>query len=144
MKRLLAFFFLCGLMFSAKAQNKLERKVLELERRRLEAQTKQDTLLLNEILDDDLIYTHSGGIIEDKKTYVHNVGQKVWDYRTIDIKSLTAKQLGDIVILNGKGIFVIFSQGKYLTLNLAFTEVYHKKKGKWQMLLWQSARLADQ
>ena len=127
------------------AQNKAERKVLEIEQARLQAQTKQDTNFLNETLDNALIYTHSSGIIESKTQYVRNVGNKTWDYRTVDVKELKATQVAkDLIVVNGKGIFVLFAQGKYITLRLSFTDVYRLTKKRWKMLLWQSARLPEQ
>lgn len=137
--------FLLLIAASAQAQNKIERKVLDIEQARLQAQTKQDTVLLNEVLDDALIYTHSSGIIETKQQYVRNVANKTWDYRTVDIKELKATQIAkDLVVVNGKGIFVLFNQGKYLTLRLAFTDVYRYSKKRWRLITWQSSRLADQ
>jgi ketosteroid isomerase-like protein len=123
------------------AQDKLGALVLDLDRQRFDAQVKKDTARLNQLLAEDLIYVHSSAQIEDKRAFVGNVGKAHWDYRSAKLEDTRVRVYGNTAIITGKGTLEMFNEGKMITLRLLYTDVYVKRKGKWQMVSWQSTRL---
>jgi Domain of unknown function (DUF4440) len=57
--------------------------VLELEEKRYGAMKGGDLAALDRLMDDELTYTHSSGVIDTKATYMAGVRDKVWEYKTI-------------------------------------------------------------
>jgi Domain of unknown function (DUF4440) len=57
--------------------------VLELEEQRYRAMRGADLASLDRLLDDELTYTHSSGVVDTKATYMAGVRDKVWEYKTI-------------------------------------------------------------
>jgi hypothetical protein len=57
--------------------------VLALEEQRYAAMLAGDVAALERLLDDQLTYTHSSGVVDTKATYVAGVRDKVWEYKAI-------------------------------------------------------------
>ncbi len=127
--------------FFGQAQDKVGQMVLSLDRQRFDAQISKDTARLNLLLADDLIYVHSNAQIENKKEFVGNVGTARWDYRTAKLEDTRVRVYGSSAVITGKGTLEMFNEGKMVTIRLLYTNVYAKRKGKWQMVSWQSTRL---
>jgi ketosteroid isomerase-like protein len=54
-------------------------EIKALEDRRYRAMIDGDTAVLDELCSDDLIYTHSKGDHDDKRSYIHKVGSRYFD-----------------------------------------------------------------
>ncbi len=96
------------------------------------------------VLADDLIYTHSSARLDTKQSLignmesgatVHNLRRTVgregagpWQRRRVDF---------------GVAHIRVTSGGKPNAFAVRFTDVYANKGGKWQMVTWQSTRLAE-
>jgi ketosteroid isomerase-like protein len=133
--------FLFAQSVIGQAQDKVGEMVLGLDRQRFDAQINKDTTRLKQLLADDLIYVHSSAQIENKKEFVGNVGTARWDYRTAKLEDTRVRVYGNTAIITGKGTLEMFNEGKMVTVRLLYTDVYAQRKGKWQMVSWQSTRL---
>jgi hypothetical protein len=60
-----------------------EQTVSAMEERRYAAMLAGDVATLERLLDDELTYTHSNGVVDTKATYIAGVRDKVWEYRAI-------------------------------------------------------------
>jgi ketosteroid isomerase-like protein len=141
MKKLL---FACLLFCQAalaQAQDKTATLVLALDRQRFDAQVAKDTARLNQLLADDLIYVHSSAVVETKREFVANIANRKWDYRTAKLEGTRVRVYGNTAIVTGQGTLDMMSDGKPIVVRLLYTDVYAKRKGKWQMVSWQSTRL---
>jgi hypothetical protein len=58
-------------------------KVLELEEQRYRAMRAADLATLDRLMDDELTYTHSSGVVDTKATYLAGIRDKVWEYKSI-------------------------------------------------------------
>jgi len=58
-------------------------RIRELEEQRYRAMLDADVATLSGLLDDDLTYTHSSGIVDTKASYLAGVRDKVWEYKNI-------------------------------------------------------------
>ena len=55
---------------------------------------------------------------------------------------MVAQDLGDAVVLTGVAAISVNSGGKPNSFRVRFTDVYANKAGQWQMVTWQSTKLA--
>jgi hypothetical protein len=136
-----------GILFAAIPawSQKAEDDLLKTEIRRFEAMTQNDFEELEQILADDLIYTHSSGKVDTKSQYINDLKANVVRYNTIKPDEVKVRMYsnGTIGIITGKAMVEITQNEKQTTINLRYTDVYAKRKGKWQMISWHSTRLPE-
>jgi hypothetical protein len=115
--------------------------VIELDRKRMQAMSDKDLATLDELLADDLIYTHSSARVDSKQSLIANMKSGATVYSSIEPSEVKAQDLGDAVVLTGVAWIKVASQGKRLDFGVRFTDAYAKRGGRWQMVAWQSTRL---
>ncbi|MCF8248154.1 MAG: nuclear transport factor 2 family protein [Saprospiraceae bacterium] len=140
MRPILLFLFLLPAVLGF-SQTKKQLKIESLERQRFEAMTTKNLAFLENVLTDDLTYTHSNGLVEDKTTHLENIRTGKLQYRSIQPEEMklsihrrTAVGTG---IVNVTGVL----NEKEFSIRLRYTDVYMKKKGKWRLAAWQSLKL---
>jgi ketosteroid isomerase-like protein len=117
-------------------------KIIELDRQRMAAMATKDVVALNALLADDLIYTHSSARMDTKKTLVGAMESGATVYTAIEPSEVVAQDLGDAVVLTGVAAISVNSGGNANSFRVRFTDVYANRNGQWQMVTWQSTRLA--
>jgi hypothetical protein len=107
--------------------------------------TQNDLEVLEQILGDDLIYTHSSAKVDNKSQYMADLRAGVVRYNTIKPEDVKVRLYsgGNMGIITGKATVEVTVNGKVSEMNLRYTDVYARRKGKWQMVSWQSTRLAE-
>jgi ketosteroid isomerase-like protein len=118
-------------------------KIIDLDRKRMQAMAQKDVAALNDLLADDLIYTHSSARIDTKQSLVGNMQSGATVYNAVEPSDVKAQDLGSAVVLTGVAKIQVTSGGKPNAFAVRFTDVYAERGGKWQMVTWQSTRLAD-
>jgi len=118
-------------------------KIIDLDRKRMQAMAQKDVATLNDLLADDLIYTHSSARIDTKQSLVGNMQSGATVYNAVEPSDVKAQDLGSAVVLTGVAKIQVTSGGKPNAFAVRFTDVYAERGGKWQMVTWQSTRLAD-
>lgn len=117
--------------------------IIELDRKRMTAMAEKDVATLKELLADDLIYTHSSARLDTKQSLIGNMESGSTVYQAVEPSDVKAQDLGSAVVLTGVAKIRVMSGGKPNAFAVRFTDVYANKGGKWQMVTWQSTRLAD-
>jgi ketosteroid isomerase-like protein len=117
-------------------------KIIELDRQRMTAMAAKDIAALNRLLADDLIYTHSSARLDTKKSLIGAMESGSTVYTAIEPSDVVAQDLGDAVVLTGVAAISVNSGGNPNSFRVRFTDVYANKGGQWQMVTWQSTRLA--
>src|SRR5947207_5532215 len=117
--------------------------VIDLDRQRMEAMAKKDLATLNEVLSDDLIYTHSSARLDTKQSLIGNMESGSTVYTSVVPSDVKAQDLGDTVVLTGSCRIGVNSGGRANSFGVRFTDVYANRGGSWQMVTWQSTRLPD-
>ena len=102
---------------------------------------KQDIATLNDLLADDLIYTHSSARLDTKQSLIGNMESGSTVYQAVEPSDVKAQDLGDTVVLTGIAQIKVVSNGTPNAFGVRFTDVYAKRNGNWQMVTWQSTRL---
>jgi ketosteroid isomerase-like protein len=117
--------------------------VIELDRKRMTAMAQKDIATLNEVIADDLIYTHSSARLDTKQSLIGNMEKGSTVYTSVVPSDVKAQDLGDTVVLTGNCRISVNSGGNAMSFGVRFTDVYARRGGKWQMVTWQSTRTPD-
>jgi ketosteroid isomerase-like protein len=117
--------------------------VIDLDRRRMEAMARRDIGTLDELLSDDLVYTHSSARIDTKQSLIGAMQAGTTVYNAVVPSEVKAQDYGDTVVLTGAARISVTSGGRAMEFGVRFTDVYIRKGGRWQMVAWQSTRLPE-
>ena len=118
-------------------------ELIALENRRFEAMTKQDAQALDEILADDLIYTHSSARVETKTEFISSLTSGRTRYKSVEPDDVKVRQYGDTAVITGHAWIHVNSNGRDNKFQVRFTDVYAKRDDVWRMVAWQSTKLPD-
>jgi ketosteroid isomerase-like protein len=118
-------------------------KIIELDRKRMTAMAQKDIATLNELVADDLVYTHSSARLDTKQSLIGNMESGSTVYTSVVPSNVKAQDLGDTVVLTGECRISVNSGGRPNSFGVRFTDVYANRGGRWQMVTWQSTRLPD-
>jgi ketosteroid isomerase-like protein len=116
--------------------------IVELDRKRMAAMVAKDYKFLGDVLGDDLIYTHSSARLDTKASLIGNMQSGSTVYASVEASDVKGQDLGDAVVLTGVAQIKVTSGGNALAFGVRFTDVYARRGGKWQMVAWQSTKLA--
>ena len=117
--------------------------IIDLDKKRMNAMAQKDIATLNDLISDDLIYTHSSARLDTKKSLIGNMESGSTVYTSVVPSDVKAQDLGDTVVLTGSCRIGVNSGGRANSFGVRFTDVYAKRGGRWQMVTWQSTRLPD-
>ena len=118
-------------------------KIIDLDKQRMTAMAQKDIATLNRLLADDLVYTHSSARLDTKQSLIGNMQSGSTVYNAVEPSDVKAQDLGSAVVLSGVARIRVTSGGKPNAFAVRFTDVYANRGGKWQMVTWQSTRLAE-
>jgi uncharacterized protein (TIGR02246 family) len=125
----------------ALAQSPDEAAVRAVEDRRIKALVDDDFATLEAIFADDLHYTHSSAVVDDKASYMAALRTGKTKYETIDREPARVRIYGDTALMTGTA--VVGLRGMAEKLPLRYTLVYVRQAGQWRMVAWQSTRRTD-
>ena len=117
--------------------------IIELDKKRRSAMAQKDIATLNEVLSNDLVYTHSSARLDTKQSLIGAMESGSTVYTSVVPSDVKAQDLGDTVVLTGSCRISVNSGGRPNSFGVRFTDVYANKGGRWQMVTWQSTRLPD-
>ncbi len=136
--------FLCVLSLHVTAQ-KADDELFKTEIRLFEALTQNDWVVFEEVLAEDLVYTHSNAKTDTKAQYIADLKAGKVKYNTIKPEDVQVRLYnnGSMGIITGRAVVEVTQNGQSTTSNLRYTDVYVKRKGKWQQVSWQSTRIPE-
>lgn len=118
-------------------------KIIELDRRRMTAMAQKDIATLNQLIADELVYTHSSARLDTKQSLIGNMESGSTVYTSVVPSDVKAQDLGDTVVLTGSCRISVNAGGRPNSFGVRFTDVWANRGGNWQMVAWQSTRLPD-
>jgi ketosteroid isomerase-like protein len=117
--------------------------IIDLDKKRMDATAQKDVATLNDLIADDLVYTHSSARQDTKHSLIDAMVTGKTVYTAIVPSEVKAQDCGDAVVLTGIARISVVSGGKPNSFGVRFTDVYANRGGKWQMVVWQSTKLPD-
>lgn len=105
------------------------------------AVTRQDYAALERILADDMIYTHSNGVVDDKTKFIASLKDGTRKYESIQIREMTVRPFGNTAAVAAKVTMVITSRGETAPREMRYLRFWAKKGGQWQLVGHQSVTL---
>ncbi len=141
-------FYTCILLaFSLvlRAQTEDVKKLISIEKRRYDAMVHKDTALLKVLLADSLTFIHSSGVIDNKISFLKDIGSGRITYMFIIPEKLTATVDGNYAWIFGRANvrFKLAVMTTGIDQYISFVEVYRLDKNQWQMILCQNARIEN-
>ncbi len=119
----------------------VEHEIRHREIRRFEAMVRGDLPALDDILSDDLTYTHATGVFETKAEFIAKLKSGQTKYESFAPENMLVRIYGTTAVVTGTARVKVQAKGEHLSFQLRFTDVYVKKDDQWQMVAWQATRL---
>ena len=139
--RILSVLALAGAAAAPAAAQSAVDAVKAAEAKRFDVTVKGDYKALDDLLADDLVYVHSNGKMDDEKAYLEGLTSGRSKYKKIESVEMKARQVGEIVLIDGRANVTVETNGQSNDLVLTYLDVWAKRGGKWQMVSWHSARM---
>ena len=118
-------------------------RIVDLDKKRMNAMAQKDVDTLNAVLSDNLVYTHSSARLDTKQSLIGAMESGSTVYTAVEPSDVQAQDLGNAVVLTGSCRISVMSNGRPNSFSVRFTDVYANKSGQWQMVAWQSTRLPE-
>ncbi len=113
-----------------------EREVLAAEDRRYQAMRDGDVATLDELLADELSYTHSSGSRDTKAQFLAKVGSGHFVYLRIDHPVERVEVYGDTALVIGRMGADLEVQGRPRTLDNFALAVWTRTSGTWRLVAY--------
>ena len=118
-------------------------RVIALDKERMQAMADKDIAKLNNLLCNDLIYTHSSARLDTKQSLIGAMESGATVYTAVEPSDVVAQDLGAAVVLTGNAKISVNTNGAANVFGVRFTDVYQNQNGNWRMVTWQSTKLPD-
>jgi len=104
--------------------------------------TERDTAQLRDYLSEELVYIHSNALKENRDEHISAVSTGKIIYQRMDRKRADVRLYRKTALVNGEIQVAGLLNNTPFDVFMLYTAVYRKKKGKWQLINWQSTRRA--
>lgn len=122
----------------------VEQTIRQLDRDWVEAYTRRDTATLDRIYADDLIVTNPDGSVGNKAEELAGIKSGAFAFQSITNEDVRVRVFGEMAVVTGRSMM----KGRYKDQDISgayrYTDVYLKRKGRWQAVALQITRIAQQ
>jgi ketosteroid isomerase-like protein len=115
--------------------------VLAADARRRAAMVAGDATALGALLDDDLIWTHSSGKTDGKRSFLEGIASGTVRYLSLEADGVGVIQRGNVFICHGLLNGRASRDGVEKTLSNRFLAVWERTESGFRMVAWQSTGL---
>ena len=123
--------------------SQIERQLIDVERQRFAAMVAANVGTLERLLADELTYTHTTGTTDTKAELLASLSSGALKYLSIEPEEMRARPYDEVGVVTGRAAMKVRTGGQELAFRIAFTDVYVRRDGRWQMVAWQSTRLPE-
>jgi len=141
-----AFAALIALAFASAAagqQDDTRARLQALETERLEAMRAANIDVLGRIMAEDMTYTHSTGLVQNREQLFELLSSGVVRYLGFDTHDITWRVYGAVAVATGRQTISLESEGRPVTARNRFTIVYAKMEGGWRCVAYQSTAVPE-
>jgi ketosteroid isomerase-like protein len=119
----------------------MEKDILALEEERFAAMIARDFPRLQLLVHDELMYTHSSGVVDGKATWLDSMKSGRVKYRGAQCTERKVRLYGDTALITGRAQIEAEIGGEPKTLKLLFLNAWTKTPQGWKFVAWQSTPL---
>ena len=116
--------------------------ILALETQRYQAMTSNSLDALAALFHDDMVYTHSSGLVDTKASYLDALRSGRTRYLEVDQLEQHVTLLGDVALVRGASHIevdvTVNGEKVRKSLDLRSLAVWTATPGGWKFLAWQS------
>jgi ketosteroid isomerase-like protein len=122
----------------AQTPSAVEQDLLKLESNWGDALLKNDTAALERIYADEYLFTDSEGVTWNKPQDLANTKSGASKITSFKLEDMKVHVYGEAAVVTGKTILKGTFQGKDISGQHRFTDVFVKRAGRWQCVATQS------
>ena len=116
--------------------------ILALEERRRQALLTADSLKLQHLLADDLVYVHSTGVSDRRDSYLARITSGSLKYLELSLQGLQVQLLQQAAVVHGRMSAVISKDGQPRQVSSCFMTVWRLgTDGSWRLAAHQGTPL---
>lgn len=115
-----------------------EQEILGLEDQRFRAMIARDFAALDKLVHDQLLYTHSSGVTDTKKSWIESMQSGKVKYKSASCTERKARFFGDVALITGKAAIEVDIGGQPRSLRLLFLNAWTRTPQGWKLVAWQS------
>jgi ketosteroid isomerase-like protein len=142
MAKWILFLLSAAMLLPANPDPKTEKDVLAALDAYKQAMMKKDATALSRILSDDLTYTHSSNLHQDKAAVLESLKGKAV-VEAIDFKNLKVRVYGNTALVTGDADFRSNTAGVVTVSKLNVLHVFVKGPQGWQLVARQATRYPE-
>jgi len=118
-----------------------ETEILALEEKRFAAMVSGDVAVLDALLHQDLVYTHSSAVVDTKASYLEAIRTGKTRYASQKRFEERVRMCGDCALVTGRAEMQAEVNGVHKTLRLRYLDVWTKTPQGWKFIAWQSTAI---
>ena len=101
-----------------------------------------DTGTLAHLLGSDLTYTHTDGAENTRAEFLRLLGSGALRYVSIAPEAREVRVLGSSAVVTGRSAMRVDAEGQAHAFRIRYLAVYRHGARGWELIAWQSTRLA--
>jgi hypothetical protein len=121
---------------------KTTKAIVTLDSERADAQVRGDFATLDRVLGDDLTFVHASGLAQNKAEFLADLKSGKRTYTSIKNSDVNVRLLKGTAVVTARSEIHVVHEGKENDLSIRVTEVYALRKAHWQLIAYQSTRIA--
>lgn len=109
--------------------------------RRVAATIAGDSVVLDQVFSDQLVYVHSSGRKESKAEYIEKIVGRTYEYRMFKVMDRELTVAGELVLDNGDAEIDIVVGGAFRQLASRYLMVWAMEGSNWRILRFHASPL---
>jgi ketosteroid isomerase-like protein len=118
-----------------------EQQILKADTDRFAAMVSGDVAMLDRLLAVELSYINNGARVEDKHAFLYGIKSGKTKYTSIIPSERQVHVMGTVATLIGVAV-MRGEEEAGVDIGIRYTSVHVLRDGRWQMVAWQSTRIA--
>lgn len=102
-----------------------------------------DSLVLANLVSDDLEYVHSSGTVRDKQGFIDEFMKRWTNFTEVRVENQTIHITGDNAIVRHRLIATMDNPDYPSDVDIIILMVWRKEEGKWKILARQAAKIPE-
>jgi uncharacterized protein DUF4440 len=115
-----------------------EKELLGLEDKRFAAMIARDFAALDQMVHNELAYTHSSGVTDTKGSWIESMKSGKVKYKSVSCSERQVRFFGEVALMRGRAAIEVDIGGQPKSLRLLFLNAWTRTPQGWKFVAWQS------